>query len=125
MQGQDFQDAGARAIFELWETGLASEQATSVDALREQLPVDLHARLDGLLAVDKTQLADDQVVRDVMLTLLRLRERNLKRIGQELRFLTVEAREAGDARAAEYDQIQLMHSKQLFLTQKALAQRWG
>jgi DNA primase len=125
MQGQDFQDAGSRAVFELWEEELAAEHAMPIEALRDQLPADLHDRLDGLLTTDETQIADEQVVRDVMLTLLRLRERNLKRIGQELSFLTLEAREAGDARAAEYDQIQLMHSKRLFLTQKALAQRWG
>ena len=127
LRGQDFQDVGCRAIFEAWEALLESEHPAPVEALRAQLPPDLHARLEGLLMPDKTgpTLADEQRMRDIVRTLLRLRERTLKRLGQELSFLTIEAQEAGDIRAEQYDQARLEHAETLLRTQKALAQRWG
>lgn len=125
LRGQDFQDMGCRAIFEAWEALLATEHPVPTEALRAQLPADLHTRLEGLLTSDKTELADEQLVRDVVLTLLRLRERNLKRLGQELNFLTLEAQEAGDVRAEQYAAAWHSHTKTLLRTQQALAQRWG
>jgi hypothetical protein len=125
LQGKDFEDAGNRVIFETWQAVLAKEQPNPVEALREQMPERLYAQLDASLAFDPALLADEQLVVDVMRALLRLRKRNLQRLGKELEFLRIEAQEAGDARAAEYDQIQLAHTKRLLLTQKALSQRWG
>lgn len=123
--GQDFQDMGCRAIFEVWEALLITEHPVSTKVLRTQLPAELHARLEELLAPDKTELADEQLVRDVVLTLLRLRERNLKQLGQELNFLTLEAQEAGDVRAEQYAAAWHAHTRTLLRTQQALAQRWG
>jgi DNA primase len=124
LQGQDFQDAGNRAIFEAWETLLAGEHPASVEALLEQLPDDLQARLEGWLVPDEAGLADEQLLRDVIRTLLRLRERNLRYLVQELTFLTLEAQEAGDVRAEQYDQAKLAYIQTLSRTQKALARRW-
>jgi len=123
-QGQDFQDVGCRAIFEAWQALLATQYPAPIEALSAQLPADLHARLEELLTPDKAELADEQLVRDITLTLLRLRERYLKRLGQELNFLTIEAQKAGDIRAGEYDQAKLTYTKTLLRTQKALAQQW-
>ncbi len=64
-------------------------------------------------------------MRDALLTLLRLRERNLKRLGQELNVLTLEAQEAGDIRAKQYLEAIRTYKETLLRTQKALAQRWG
>ncbi|MBE9472017.1 MAG: hypothetical protein IMY75_07935, partial [Chloroflexi bacterium] len=125
LRGQDFQDVGCRAIFEAWEALLAAEYPAPFEALRAQLPADLHARLEGLLTPDEVALADEQLVRDVILTLLRLRERNLKRLGQELSFLTVEAQEAGDMRAEQYVEALRTYKDTLLRTQQALAQRWS
>nr|HID13869.1 DNA primase [Anaerolineae bacterium] len=125
LQGQDFQDVGYRAIFELWEALLATEHPAPIEALRAQLPTDLHAWLEGLLTPDEGELADQQLVRDLVLTLLRLRERNLRRLGQELSFLTLEAREAGDIRAERYVGALRAYRETLLRTQQALAQRWG
>ena len=125
LRGQDFQDVGCRAIFEAWEALLAAEYPAPFEALRAQLPADLHARLEGLLTPDEVALADEQLVRDVVLTLLRLRERNLKRLGQELSFLTVEAQEAGDMRAEQYVEALRTYKDTLLRTQQALAQRWS
>jgi DNA primase len=127
LRGQDFQDAGCRAIFEAWKTLLATEHPDPVEALRAQLPADLHIRLEELLTAgeDELALADEQLERDLTLTLLRLRERNLKRLGQELGFLTLEAQEAGDVRAGQYAEIWRAHTETLRRTQQALARRWG
>jgi DNA primase len=125
MQGQDFQDTGYRAIFEAWETLLATEHPAPTEALRAQLPADLQARLEELLIPGEAELADEQLTRDVVLTLLRLRERNLRRLGQELSLLTVEAQEAGDMRAEQYAAAWRSHTETLLHTQRALAQRWG
>ena len=124
---QDFRDAGCRAIFQAWESLLATGYADPVEALRAQLPNELDARLEGLLTADEdvSLLADEQLERDLTLTLLRLRERNLKRLGKELSFLTLEAQEAGDVRARQYAEIWRSHTETLRRTQQAMAQRWG
>jgi DNA primase len=123
LQGKDFQDAGNRAIYETWQELIATDAPTPVEALRERVPEDLHACLEELLTTDRLTLADDQLVRDVLLTVLRLRERSLKRLGQELRFLTLEAHEAGDMRAEAYVGALRSYKETLLRTQQALAQR--
>lgn len=125
VQEQDFQDAGNRAIFEAWEDLQTAGHPIPAEVLRAQLPTDLHGRLDELLVPDEVGLTDEQMVRDAMLTLLRLRERNLKRLGQELRFLTLEAQDAGDMRAERYVRALRTYTDTLLRTQQALAQRWG
>jgi len=124
-QGEDFQDVGCRVIFEAWEALLATEHPAPTESLRAQLPADLHVRLEELLEPDKAGLADEQLVRDIVLTLLRLRERNLRRLGQELSFLTLEAQEAGDIRAEQYVGALRMYRETLLRTQQALARRWS
>jgi DNA primase len=121
--GKDFQDAGNRAIYETWRALIDADVTAPIEALREQLPQDLYARLEELLALDESMLADDQLARDVLLTVLRLRERSLKRLGQELRFLTLEAHEAGDLRAEAYVGALRAYRETLLRTQQALAQR--
>ena len=125
LQAQDFQDVSYRAIFETWESLLATGQPVSIETLSAQLPSELHARMEELHTSDKSELADEQLARDVSLTLLRMRERNLKRMGQELSFLTLEAQEAGDMRAERYASALQTYTSMLLRTQQALAQRWG
>jgi DNA primase len=125
LQGKDFQAATNRAVFETWQALLSTEHPTPIEALREQLPEDLHPRLEELLAPDQAELADEQMVRDVSLTVLRMRERSLKQLGQELSFLTLEAREEGDIRAEAYVGALRAYRETLLRTQQALAQRWG
>jgi DNA primase len=125
LQGQDFEGAGHRAIFETWEALLTVEPLASAEALYAQLPPDLQVRIEQLLAIGGDWLADEQLTRDITLTLLRLRERSLKRIGQELSLLTTEAQEAGDLRADQYAEVWLSHTEILLRTQQALAQQRG
>jgi DNA primase len=125
LQEQDFQDAGYRVVFELWALLQGGDHPTPIEALYTQLSADLQARLDGLLASDRDEpyVADEQLVRDLALTVLRMRERNLKRLGRELSFLTLEAQETGDVRAGQYAEIWRAHTEMLRQTQHALAQR--
>jgi len=125
LQGQDFQDVGWRAIFEEWSQLLEEDRPEPLQALRVQVPAELQEKLDDLLAVDQSMLTDEQLVRDASLTLLRLRERNLRRLGQELSFLTLEARETGDMRASAYIGVLQTYRQTLLRTQQALARRWS
>ncbi|HET90460.1 MAG TPA: DNA primase [Chloroflexi bacterium] len=127
VQLQDFEEPVSRAIFEAWEATSDTGQADAIEALRRTLPTDLHSQVDGLLAthVITPTMADEQIVRDLVLTILRIRERRLKHLGQELAFLRMAAQENGDMRTKQYDQAQLTHAEQLRRTQWALSQRWN
>jgi DNA primase len=125
LTGQDFQNAGYRAAFELWAEILASEETDPVEALYADLPTAVHARLEELRATNALDLADDQLMRDITVTLMRMRERNLKRLGRELGFLMLEAQESGDLRAEQYIGALRSYTDRLRRTQHALAQRWG
>jgi DNA primase len=125
LRGQDFQDVSCRAIFEAWEALLAADHPVPIEAMHAQLPADLQAQFEALLKLDCGELAEEQLLRDIIRTLLRLRERNLRHLGQELNFLTLEAREAGDMRAEQYVDALRTYRERLLRTQQALAQRWG
>ena len=125
VRGQDFQDVGWRAIFEAWQGTLADNEPRPLEVVRADLPPDLQERLEALLASQQLPLDDGQLARDVGLTLLRIRERNLRSLRRELSFLTTEAREAGDKRAAEYATALRTHMETLLRTQQAIARRWG
>jgi len=125
LRGQDFQDVSCRAIFEAWEALLAADHPVPIEAMHTQLPIDLQAQFEALLKLDRGELAEEQLLRDIIRTLLRLRERNLRHLGQELNFLTLEAREAGDMRAEQYVGALRTYRERLLRTQQALAQRWG
>lgn len=121
----DFQNVSYRVIFGSWEELASTASSELLERLRVQLPAELHATLDELLKSDVSNLADEQLVRDAVLTLLRLRKRNLEQWGQELQALRMEAQQAGDLRAKQYDRAQLAHTEALRRTQRALAQRWN
>jgi DNA primase len=129
VRAQDFEQASLRAIFEAWEGLLDTRPSVSVQALRTALPADVQDRLELVLSeaeptrtvLDRVELSDDQLVRDVVVTLLRLRQRRLKQLVQDLRTLMLEAHEEGDTRAKQYDQAHLAHTQTLLRTQRALA----
>jgi hypothetical protein len=125
VRGQDFQDAGTRAIFEAWKALLENDAAAPREALSAQVPPDLQPKLAEMLVTDDPRMADEQLIRDIVMTLLRLRERNLKHLGQQLRFLTLEAQEAGDLRARQYVEALRTYQQTLLRTQQALANRWS
>ncbi len=121
---RDFERASLRAIFGVWVELLDSRPSVTLDALKKELPADLHQRLDELTVADDLTWAHDQLVRDVVVTLLRLRQRRLRRLVQDLRMLMVQAHEEGDPRGKQYDQAHVAHAQMLLKTQRALAQSW-
>ena len=123
MRGEDFTNAGLRAVFEMWEALVDFGHAGPTEALRTQLPPELHELLEALLAKQLPAPAEEQLARDVTLALLRLRERNLRRLGAELSFLTAEAQELGDLRADQYVGALRAYREALLNTQQALATR--
>ena len=135
LQEQDFQDAAYREIFRIWQNSLDTESTDTSpllpEELYEHLTHELQTRWERLSieaewgSDGEIALADEQLIRDVVLTVLRLRERQLKRLGRELTVLTREAQEKGDLRAEAYATALRLHTQALLRTQRALAQRWG
>jgi DNA primase len=119
---RDFEQTSMRAIFEAWRELLLTRPSVSIEALKASLPRDVQGHLEQLTVDDDVPLADDQLVRDVVVTLLRLRMRRLNAFVQHLRLLMLEAHEEGDARGKQYDQAHLAYAQKLLLTQRALAQ---
>lgn len=126
LQIRDFQDTNYRVFFITWQTLIEEQQHIPIDALYERLPTELHQSLAQLLSEEQIEptLADEQVARDIIVTLLRLRERHLKRLGRELGVLTREAQEGGDVRAEQYGIAWRAHAEMLRRTQQALDQQW-
>jgi DNA primase len=124
VRARDFDRASFRAIFEAWNGLLESKPSVSIEVLREGLPSDLHVELEELQGTDEVALADEQLVRDVVVTLLRLRQLRLRQLVQDLKTLMLEAHEEGDPRGKQYDQAHLVHTQMLLKTQRALAQSW-
>lgn len=125
VRGDDFRDVASRVIFETWAAVLGERRERPLEELRARLPADLHVKLNALLTTGVDNLADEQLLRDLALTVLRLRERRLKALGRELRDLTIEAQEAGDIRAERYIGALRTYREMLLRTQQALAQRWS
>lgn len=121
LRPEDFAQVSLRAIFEAWDVLIRGGSPVSMDVLMRDLPSDMHQRLDDLITADEAKLADEQLVRDVTVTLLRLRQRRLKELVQDLKMVMLEAQEAGDARGKQYDQAHLTHTQTLLKTQRALA----
>jgi DNA primase len=121
VRAQDFGQASFRAIFETWKDLLGSKPSVTIELLREKLPSDLYGQLEELQGTDEVNLADEQLVRDVVVTLLRLRQRRLKQLVQDLKTLMLEAHEEGDPRGKRYDHAHLVHAQMLLKTQRALA----
>jgi hypothetical protein len=129
LQPQDFEQVSLRAILEAWVELLDTRPSVSAEALRTALPLGVQDQLEHVLrrtegALPGTQdvaLSDEQLSRDVVLTLLRLRQGRLKQLVQDLRMLMLEAHEEGDSRAKQYDQAHLAHAEMLLKTQQALS----
>jgi len=124
VRAEDFEQTSSRAVFEAWRELLRTKPSVSVEMLKTSVPADVRDRLQELVVPDDVQLADEQLVRDIVVTLLRLRQRRLKAFVQDLRLLMMEAHEEGDARGKQYDQAHLAHTQKLLQTQRALAQTW-
>ncbi len=127
---QDFSDPAYRAVFQAWE-GLLHTPHPSRDRLGEVLPEALADRLEGLTAPllhrgrranerPLQEMADEQRLTEAMRAALRLRERNLRQMGAELRALLQETEELdADAYSRAFEE----NARAILQLQQALRSR--
>lgn len=130
---EDFVQAENREIFASWreglslKEGLALRQAQDIDleALRGELDPTLHSRFDLLLEGPKgaPPLDDDRAEKALIEGALRLRQRKLQRLVEELRLLQADAEELGGAAIEEYGQVVDSYRSALWGISQALAAR--
>jgi len=107
LNAEDFSSGENRAIFGVLQAVLMARPGGEpavpapedgfLDALLDRLPEELHERSLALLqrAQQGLPLTDEKLAKDVGDVLLRLREQNLRRDINQLRFLIIESEEAG------------------------------
>jgi len=104
----DFAQPENRAILVSLRESLCLEESFDIEGLREGLDAILHPRLDLLLEGSKVTPApnDDQVEKDLVKGVLLLRQRKLRKLVEELRFvLQGNVEELGRAAVEEYGQM--------------------
>ncbi len=122
LNARDFTDPAYRALFEAWEGGDLGPEP-DVQQLRGYLPEETVGQLTALLT-GLQNLAEEQWLREGVQAALRLRERNLRQTGMELRMLVQEAEEAGLSEAASYGQALEENARAILQVQQALRTRW-
>jgi DNA primase len=102
LTGEDFASAEERALFEFIVERILGDGAESVDALQQEIDPALRPSLEGVLSrmEEAALLSDDQAKLDAETCALRLRESNLLRRSEELRYLLEDARAEGDTSGA-------------------------
>lgn len=125
LSADDFAQPENRAIFTSWRESLELEGGLDLESLREELDPALHPRFDLLLEgpQDFPSLGDDQVERSLIEGALRLRQRKLQRLVEELRFLQADAEKLGGAAIEEYGQMIDSYLSALRGIHRALAAR--
>jgi DNA primase len=114
---RDFTDLENREIFRIWRESIKGEVVPSLEQLAQSVPTALHARLNSLSGAssmtlqnqtwlleaqvdpghDAFDLTQEEQTHDILHSLLKLRERNLRRRNAELRYLLEDA-DGADAR---------------------------
>lgn len=117
----DFVRAENREIFASWQESLGLD----VEGLREELDPMLHPRFDLLLEGPKgaPPLDEDKAEKALIEGALRLRQRKLQRLVEELRFLQADAEEPGGGTVEEYGQMVDFYLSALRGIYQALAAR--
>jgi len=123
LRAQDFTDPVYRLVFETCRERLGDGAATP-EQLIEQLPQAAAERVEPLLHAGQN-LADEQWLREGVQAALRLRERNLKQRGTELRTLLEEAGQTDRQEEANYGHALRENARAILQAQHALrAHRW-
>ncbi len=122
LDGDDFERAENRAIFEAWSDENAPREWEEWVAT---LPPTLQLRLDFLLERGKVldELPPEDLERDLERAVLLLRRRRLERMSRHLSMLQVEALEQGDAKAVEYSRAVVELTGERLQVERALAAR--
>ena len=124
LQGDEFTHIENRAIFDaLMARGDIG--AADVQVLRDGLDAALVSRFDTLLAgpIGEPPLDDERAVPDLVIGVLRMRQRRLQALIRELRFLSEDAMTRGDVKAEEYGETMRTYTLALRRIHQALASR--
>ena len=102
LTGEDFASAEERALFEFIVGRILEDGSVSVDALQQETDPALRPSLEGVLSrmEEAALLSDEQAKLGAETCALRLRESNLLRRSEELRYLLEDARAEGDTSGA-------------------------
>lgn len=122
LRDDEFTHIENRAIFDALMSG-GDAGAVNVQALRDRLDAALLPRFDALLEgpTGEPSLDDDQAVPDLVAVVLRMRQRRLQALIQELRFLSEDAMTRGDVKAGEYGETMRAYTSALRRVHQALA----
>jgi DNA primase len=103
LTGEDLTGVEERALFEWITAYIAAHDAVSVDVLHQEVDPALRQIFDSVLSLmeEVPLLPDEQAQLDAARRALRLRELNLLRRIEELRYLLEDARAQGDADEAK------------------------
>jgi DNA primase len=121
----DFVQAENREIFASWQENFSLEEGLDSASLREELDPTLHPRFDLLLEGPRgaPPLDEDKAEKALIEGALRLRQRKLQRLVEELRFLQADAAELGGDVVEEYGQMVDSYRSALRGIYQALAAR--
>ena len=110
----DFANSENRAIFLALESAYLDGNGLLAPTTRARLPEALHSRLDMLVSLGAAgpAMSDEDAAKDLVDSILRLREENLRQSLTELQYLLEDAKVAGDAES-------IAHLGQLIRSQSA------
>ncbi len=118
----DFSQAENRAIFASWQESVNLEDGFDIESFREELDPALHPRFDLLLEGPRgaPPTNNDQAEEALIKGGLRLRQRKIQKLVEELRFLQADAGELGGAAIEEYGQMMNFYLSAKWRIDKAL-----
>ncbi|MGA9348597.1 MAG: DNA primase [Anaerolineae bacterium] len=121
----DFVQAENREIFASWLESMGLKEGSDLEGLQEELDPMLHLRFDFLLEGPRgaPPLDEDKAEKALIEGALRLRQRKLQRLVEELRFLQADAEEPGGGTVEEYGQMVDLYLSALRGIYQALAAR--
>jgi DNA primase len=125
LSADDFVQAENREIFASWLESMGLKEGSDLGGLQEELDPMLHPRFDLLLEGprDAPPLDEDKAEKALIEGALRLRQRKLQRLVEELRFLQADAEEPGGGTVEEYGQMVDLYLSALRGIYQALAAR--
>jgi len=122
---QDFLDAGWRTIFEAWQSMVTAGEQPSADKLSAILPAELQPQMQEIVKDDSLETREEDLLRDTVRTILRLREPILARRVQNLYTLIRDTQESGDDQTTKYMSTLRSYVTALRNVQKILAHTPG
>jgi DNA primase len=100
---EDFQHADHQSIFRLLQESVDQDLSEPMSFVMSSLSLPMMELADGLLArTSNIDTADDDIVEDILRTILNLRKRAIGQNNEYMRYLMQEVQEQGDLRAIQF-----------------------